>query len=58
MTDGVNTASLMAPLLNSGYKFNKDKDGNIWPVPVNVYAARMDHSEWDNQKQKYVQASH
>ena len=58
VTDGINTASLMEPLLNSGYSFREDKNGNIWPVPINVYAARMLHSAWDPKENRYVPGSH
>lgn len=58
VTDGINTASLMEPLLNSGYSFKEDSNGNIWPVPINVYAARMLHSAWDPKENRYVPGSH
>jgi len=58
MTDGIETASLMKPLLNSGYSFREDKDGNVWPTPVNVYAANLDHAEWDDEKEMYVAKKH
>lgn len=58
MTDGIETASLMKPLLNSGYSFREDKEGNVWPTPVNVYAANLDHGIWDDEKQVYVPQKH
>lgn len=58
VTDGINTASLMEPLLNSGYSFKEDDNGNVWPVPINVYAARMLHSKWDPDTNKYQPGSH
>ena len=58
VTDGVKTASLMEPLLNSGYSFREDKEGNVWPVPINVYAARMMHSEWNPAEKRYEPAKH
>lgn len=58
ITDGINTASLMEPLLNSGYKFNEDSDGNVWPVPINVYAGRMLHSKWNQDEDRFVPGSH
>ena len=57
-TDGINSASLMKPLLNSGFGFNTDKEGNVWPAPNNVYGGNLVHGDYDHDIKEYVLKSH
>jgi hypothetical protein len=58
ITDGINSASLMKPLLNSGYGFREDKEGNVWPAPNNVYGGNLVHGEYDAETEEYILKSH
>jgi len=58
ITDGINSASLMKPLLNSGYSFITDKDGNTWPAPNNLYGGNLIHAEYDADSGEYITKSH